>query len=237
MSGGESFKHGFDAGGDRFAIPREKMIDNQLRRRGVNDAAVLQVMRAIPRHHFVAPELRQSAYDDQALPSQDGQTISQPYMVGIMTQELAVRPGMGILEIGTGTGYQTAILAYLAGPNGRVSSIERLPALAQTARDHLEMLGLQNAQVIVADGSLGWPAVGSEIPRFDRILLTAGAPHVPDPLLDQLADGGILVAPIGDSESQMLTRVTRHGDQFETTPLFACRFVPLVGQHGWNGPA
>ncbi len=221
---------------DPFAAPRDAMIDRQLRRRGVDDAAVLDAMRAIPRHLFLAAELQQAAYDDQALPSLDGQTISQPYMVGMMTQELALRPGMCVLEIGAGTGYQTAILARLAGPHGRVSSIERMPALAEMARRHLAELNFHNAQVIVADGSLGWPAAGSENPRFDRILVTAGAPQAPSPLLDQLAEGGILITPVGDAETQMLTRIIRHGDAFETTRMFPCRFVPLIGAHGWQEP-
>jgi protein-L-isoaspartate(D-aspartate) O-methyltransferase len=219
---------------DPFAAPRAAMIDTQLRRRGIDDPAVLSAMQSIPRHPFLAPEFEHRAYEDEALPSQDGQTISQPYMVAAMTQELRLQPGHRVLEIGTGTGYQTAILAHIVGPGGHVFSIERLPVLAASARAQLQLLRLFNVEIIVADGSLGWPATGAEVPRFDRILVTAGAPAIPAPLLDQLADAGILVAPVGDSESQMLTRVARNGDQFETTPLLGCRFVPLVGAHGWR---
>jgi len=214
-----------------YATQRARMIDAQLRRRGIHSPAVLAAMEAIPRHPFVTAEFEHRAYEDEALPSQQGQTISQPYMVAAMTQELALRPGQRVLEIGTGTGYQTAILAHIVGSEGKVFSIERIAALAETARAHLDHLQLFNVEILVSDGSLGWP---SSNPSFDRIIVTAGAPHLSQPLLDQLADGGILVAPIGNEESQMLTRVTRHGERFETMPLFACRFVPLVGAHGWE---
>ncbi len=217
-----------------FAAQRARMIETQLRRRGIHSPAVLAAMETIPRHPFVTPEFEHRAYEDEALPSQQGQTISQPYMVAAMTQELALKPGQRVLEIGTGTGYQTAILAQIIGPEGKVFSIERIPALAETARAHLDQLQLFNVEIIVSDGSLGWPS--SDL-RFDRILVTAGAPQIPQPLLDQLEDGGILVAPIGDEESQMLTRVMRHGERFDAMPLFACRFVPLVGAHGWEAEA
>lgn len=217
---------------DPLARARTEMIDAQLRRRDIHDPRVLAAMDAIPRHRFVAAEFRDRAYDDEALPSQQGQTISQPYIVAHMTQELRLQHGQRVLEIGTGTGYQTAILARMISP-GTVFSMERLPALADAARQQLAALGISNIEIVVGDGSMGWPSAG-EVPQFDRILVTAGAPRLPDPLLVQLADGGILIAPIGDTESQILTRVTRRGAELQAAPLLACRFVPLVGEQGWK---
>lgn len=219
---------------DLSAIARDRMIETQLRRRGIHDPATLAAMTQIPRHAFVAEAFRARAYDDEALPSLEGQTISQPYVVAAMTEQLALASGQRVLEVGTGTGYQTAILAHIVGPAGRVFSIERVPSLAQAARRQLETLRLSNVEIQIGDGSLGWPAVDTITPQFDRILITAGAPDIPHPLLAQLADGGILVAPIGDSESQIVTRVNRIGDRFETVRLFNCRFVPLVGVHAWK---
>jgi protein-L-isoaspartate(D-aspartate) O-methyltransferase len=218
---------------DVQARARAEMIDTQLRRRDIHDPRVLAAMEAIPRHPFVAAEFRDRAYNDEALPSQLGQTISQPYIVAHMTQELRLQPGQRVLEIGTGTGYQTAILACMVSPGGTVFSMERFPALADAARQQLAALHVSNVEIVAGDGSLGWPAT-DENPLFDRILVTAGAPRLPEPLLAQLADGGILVAPVGDAESQTLTRVLRNGAELQAAPLLACRFVPLVGEHGWK---
>ncbi len=219
---------------DPYAVARERMIEEQLRRRGVVLHNVLEAMREIPRHLFVSHEYTDRAYDDEALPSLEGQTISQPFMVAIMTQELALRPGLRVLEIGSGTGYQTAILAHLVGPEGKIFTIERSEALATFARHRLAALDFHNVQFLVGDGSGGWPAESGAAPEFERILVTAGTPAVPLPLRAQLSEGGILVAPVGASDSQTLVRVVRHGADFRETPLLACRFVPLVGAHAWD---
>jgi protein-L-isoaspartate(D-aspartate) O-methyltransferase len=219
---------------DPYAKARDEMIEVQLRRRGVVMRSVLEAMREIPRHLFVSRENAERAYDDEALPSLEGQTISQPFMVAIMTQELALRPGLRVLEIGTGTGYQTAILAHLVGPEGEVFTIERFEALAKFARQRLEATDIRNVRYLVGDGSAGWPAGSGPAPEFERILVTAGTPAVPPPLLAQLSEGGILVAPVGASDSQILVRVVRRGVGFQQTELLACRFVPLVGEHAWD---
>jgi protein-L-isoaspartate(D-aspartate) O-methyltransferase len=219
---------------DPYAAAREEMIEDQLRRRGVVMHSVLEAMREIPRHLFMTHGYANRAYDDEALPSLEGQTISQPFMVAIMTQELALRPGLRVLEIGTGTGYQTAILAHLVGPEGEVFTIERFAALTDFARKRLEALEIRNVRYLVGDGSAGWPEGSGPVPKFERILITAGTPEVPPPLLAQLADGGILIAPVGASDSQILVRVVRHGESFRQAELLACRFVPLVGAHAWD---
>lgn len=224
-----------DHGKDPYAAARHDMIESQLRRRGIVMHNVLEAMRDVPRHLFVPHAHAGNAYADEALPSMEGQTISQPFMVAIMTQELALKPGLRVLEIGTGTGYQTAILAHLVGATGTVCSIERVPALADSARRRLAAMSYQNIRIQVGDGSQGWPRDERNTePKFDRILITAGAPSVPQPLITQLADEGILVAPIGDENSQTLIRMNRRGEVLEETRLFACRFVPLVGANGWT---
>jgi protein-L-isoaspartate(D-aspartate) O-methyltransferase len=207
------------------------MVERQLRARGIADPRVLEVMGRIPREVFVSGPDRQRAdqvYRDSALPAGRGQTLSQPYMVARMTEALLVNGGDRILEIGTGTGYQTAVLALLAES---VWSVERDPVLADEARERLDGLGLlDRVQLRVGDGSLGWP----EGAPFDGILVTAGAPDVPEALEAQLADGGRLVIPVGSRESQLLLRITRRGEEFETESLLECRFVPLVGEEGWS---
>jgi protein-L-isoaspartate(D-aspartate) O-methyltransferase len=220
---------------DPYAAAREQMIEQQLRSRGVVMHNVLEAMRAIPRHLFVAHEHVHEAYADEALPSKEGQTISQPFMVGIMTQELSLREGQHVLEIGTGTGYQTAILATLVGPRGKVFTIELAPALADFARHRLEAMEIRNVEYLVGDGSAGWP-VGADgkVSQFERILVTAGVPAVPPPLREQLADGGLMVIPVGPADSQVLKRLERRGSAFQETGLFACRFVPLLGAYAWN---
>jgi protein-L-isoaspartate(D-aspartate) O-methyltransferase len=247
------------SGRDPYAIAREEMIEKQLRRRGVVMHSVLEAMRAIPRHLFVHHEYADRSYADEALPSQEGQTISQPYMVAVMTQELdiqrrgeiapagtpsnaapAIEP-LRVLELGTGTGYQTAILAWLVRPGGQVFTIERMPGLAESAQRRLAAMDIRNVHFLVGDGSSGWPRnpwagprSPSGDPLFNRIMVTAGVPEIPTPLLTQLADGGIMVVPVGSSDSQMLLRVEKHGNDIRQTQVLACRFVPLLGQHAWD---
>lgn len=212
---------------DEIRKERLAMVEHQLRRRGISDGRVLAAMEKVPRHAFVAPENRSSAYEDRPLPIGGGQTISQPYMVAIMTQTLELRGTERVLEIGTGSGYQTAVLAEL----GRsVFTIERLPGLVQQAREVLEGLGYANVFYRTGDGSKGWP---EEAP-FDGIIVTAGAPEAPSVLKEQLADGGRLVIPIGPRYSQTLYRITRKGDQFTEEEITGCVFVPLVGDFGWK---
>jgi protein-L-isoaspartate(D-aspartate) O-methyltransferase len=211
----------------RYAKERERMVEDHLVRRGIIDARVLDVMRQIPRHLFVDEALRERAYGDHPLPIGEGQTISQPYMVALMAQLLHLAGTEKVLEIGTGSGYQTAVIASLAR---RVFSIERLPMLAERARRTLERLGFTNVLIRVADGTLGWP---DELP-FDRIVVAAGAPEAPEPLLKQLAQGGQLVIPIGSHSSQTLHVIERVGDEFRVKMEAGCVFVKLVGKYGWN---
>lgn len=206
---------------------RVDMVERQIAARGVRDPRVLAALREVPRHFFVPEGLRSSAYDDRALPIADAQTISQPYIVAIMTELLGPGPAHRVLEIGTGSGYQTAILSRLAG---RVFSIERHPGLASAAGRLLTTFGITNVEVDVGDGTEGWPA---EAP-FDRILVTAGAPSIPDALREQLADGGRLVIPVGPSGFQHLTIVDRDGTGYAEQQHDACVFVPLIGRHGWH---
>jgi protein-L-isoaspartate(D-aspartate) O-methyltransferase len=211
----------------RAARERDRMVEDQLVRRGISDARVLAALRKVPRHRFVEEALRDRAYGDHPLPIGEAQTISQPYMVAAMTQLLRLAGTEKVLEIGTGSGYQTAVLGELAR---RVCSIERLPALASRARQVLEELGYTNAVVKTADGTYGWP---DEAP-FDRILVTAGAPSLPLPLFQQLAEGGRLVVPIGDPQSQTLHVVDKVGGQMRTSTDCGCVFVKLVGRYGWE---
>ena len=203
------------------------MVEEQLVRRGITDARVLDAMRKIPRHVFIEEALRDRAYGDHPLPIGEGQTISQPYMVAAMTQLLELEGTEKVLEIGTGSGYQTAILATLAR---RVCSVERLPALAARARRVLEELGSTNVIVKTGDGSFGWP---DEAP-FDRVLVTAGAPQVPAPLFQQLAEGGRLVVPVGEPQGQTLFLVEKVDGRMRTSTDCGCVFVKLVGKYGWE---
>ena len=212
---------------DAYERDRARMVESDLRRRGIEDARVLGAMGRVPRHRFVPPGERAHAYEDRALPLELGQTISQPYMVGAMTEALRVRHGDHVLEIGTGSGYQTAILAALAR---HVFTIERIGDLQGAAREVLEELRVENVTFRVDDGSLGWP---DQAP-FDRILVTAGAPTIPEPLKRQLsANGGRMVIPVGDQDLQELVVVTRNGDTWATETVMECRFVPLIGDEGW----
>ncbi len=203
------------------------MVEAQLVTRGISDESVLRVMRDVPRHLFVGPGMEQSAYGDHALPIGDGQTISQPYMVAAMTQELRLTGSERVLEIGTGSGYQTAILASLAE---QVFSIERVRALAERARKALEDLRISNVAIMVGDGTIGW----SEFAPFDRIIVTAGAPDVPASLAEQLADPGIMVIPVGTQGYQELRIVEKKDGSTTMRGGGGCVFVPLLGKEGWT---
>lgn len=205
---------------------RRRMVITQIAARGVRDRRTLAAMVAIPRHWFVPTTLADAAHDDAPLPVGHGQTISQPYMVALMTAALAPRRGDRILEIGTGSGYQAAILAHLVR---RVYTIERLPELAESARARLARLGLTNVEFRIGDGSLGWP----EAAPYDGILVTAATPYIPAPLAAQLAPGGRIAVPVGDLAIQELVVGTLAPDGLVTRHAGACRFVPLIGRHAF----
>lgn len=202
------------------------MVETQLAARGIRDSRVLEAMRKVPRHLFVDEALRDQAYNDHPLPIGEKQTISQPYIVALMTESLGLSGKEKVLEIGTGSGYQTAVLAELAG---RVFSIERYPALAHRANQVLQQT-YTNYIIRVGDGSLGWP---DDAP-FDGIIVTAGTPNIPQPLVDQLAMGGALVVPVGDRLGQDLYKVERVPEGTRKTNLGGVRFVDLVGKWGWK---
>jgi protein-L-isoaspartate(D-aspartate) O-methyltransferase len=208
-----------------FTIARGRLID-ELKARGVTDRRVLEAIHAVPREAFVPPDLQGQAYENHALPIEEGQSISQPLMVALMTQALALAGTETVLEIGTGTGYQTAILARLCSS---VVTVERLPDLARGARSRLRELGFTNIECHVGDGSLGWP------PRapYHAILVTAGAPDVPAPLYRQLAIGGRLVIPVGDEVDQILRIVVKQREGPEIHDEGGCRFVRLIGDAAW----
>lgn len=206
---------------------RDRMVETQLVPRGISDARVLDAMRTVPRHRFVGPGMEASAYGDHALPIGHGQTISQPYMVAVMTQALELNGAERVLEIGTGSGYQTAILGVLSE---QVFSIERIAALAESARRVIEELGISNTVIRVGDGTIGW----AEFAPYDRILVTAGAPDVPRTLIEQLADPGIMVVPVGSQGFQDLKIVTKGGGEVHTRSGGGCVFVPLLGKEGWK---
>jgi len=210
-----------------FARARERMVEEQLVNRGVSDLRVLAAVSRVERHRFVAEALQMRAYDDKPLPIGERQTISQPYMVGLMTQALELRGHERVLEIGTGCGYQTAVLAELAAT---VYTVERLAVLAAAARVTLEAFGYTNVVTRVGDGSLGWADAGP----FDAILVTAGTPQVPRPLLAQLAMKGRLVFPVGEEELQTLVQIRKEEEGLHEEYLGDCRFVKLVGRYGWR---
>ncbi|MGQ0720389.1 MAG: protein-L-isoaspartate(D-aspartate) O-methyltransferase [Candidatus Eiseniibacteriota bacterium] len=216
-------------GNGDLTVARAEMVEHQLRERGIRSAKVLDAMAKVPRHRFVDAALRSRAYGDHALPIGAGQTISQPYMVALMTEALALEGGERVLEIGTGSGYQTAVLAEFTQ---RLFSIERSPELARTAAATLRDLGYSNVILKTGDGTLGWP----EHSPFDAVLVTAGAPEIPAPLLAQLTDGGRLVVPVGDRDIQRLELVTRRAKRTERRTLVECAFVPLLGAAGWKAP-
>jgi len=205
---------------------RERMVSDQLVARGIRDPRVLDAMRRVPRHLFVPPDQRPFAYTDRALPIGGDQTISQPFMVATMTEALRAGPSSLVLEVGTGSGYQAAVLSLLVR---QVVSIERRPDLAGAAAAALSSLGFDNVRVIVGDGTLGAP----ELAPFDEILVTAGAPRVPPALAAQLRDGGRLVIPVGPATQQEVVVVTRRGNGFDESRREGCVFVPLIGAAGW----
>jgi protein-L-isoaspartate(D-aspartate) O-methyltransferase len=208
-------------------VLRRRMIDDQIRPRGVCDLRVLDAMMSVPREVFVPPNLRLSAYEDRALPLAAGQTISQPYIVAYMTQQLAVEPHHRVFEIGTGSGYQCAILARLAA---HVYSVERLDALRIAAAQTLAGLGIANITLRGGDGTLGL----AEFAPYDRIIVTAAAPRIPPALIEQLIDRGRLVIPIGGPTEQTIVVVTRDGSRTTESSTLGCRFVKLIGKEGWR---
>jgi protein-L-isoaspartate(D-aspartate) O-methyltransferase len=213
---------------DEFQILRDRMIERLREHYKIKDERVLDVMKNLPRHFFVSEALKFQAYKDNALPISGNQTISQPFIVARMTELLELTPQDLILEIGAGSGYQTAILAKLVRT---VFAVERVPTLAKNAAERLNALGINNVTLKCDDGTLGWETYAP----FDGILVAAGSPIIPEPLIKQLKIGGRLVIPIGqDTKTQKLIRVTRTEKGFQTEDFGACAFVPLIGEHGWQ---
>ena len=215
---------------DRFRKPRTRMVETQIEARGISDARVLRAMDVIPRHLFVDEGLIEQAYNDSPLPIGEHQTISQPYIVALMTQALELKGRERVLEIGTGCGYQTAVLASLAD---RVFSVERIASLAASARRILDKLNFFNVAIRVGDGSYGW----REEAPFDAIITTAGAPEIPQYLVEQLAAGGRMVVPVGGRDVQTLYKLTRSAEnpqEIKKEDLGGCRFVSLIGESGWG---
>lgn len=212
-----------------FDEQRRAMVEKQIRLRGIASPRVLEAMLRVPRHEFVPPEQQRAAYDDMPLAIGAGQTISQPFMVAAMTEALEISGGERVLEVGTGCGYQAAVLSLLAR---EVFTIETHASLAEAARERLTRLGYANVRVATGDGTLGWP----DAAPFDAIVVTAAAPGVPPPLVEQLAEGGRLVIPVGPAEHQELRRVRKSDGILSQEILYDCRFVPLVGQYGWPRP-
>ena len=211
----------------RYAKERERMVEVQLRRRGIVDERVLAAMGRVPRHLFVEEALRDQAYGDRPLPIGAGQTISQPYMVAIMCQLLALAGTERVLEVGTGSGYQAAVLAELSQ---KVYTVERIAFLAARSRQTLESLSYTNILVKVGDGTVGWP---DEAP-FDRVIVAAAAPELPVPLFQQLAEGGRIVVPVGDVHTQTLNVVEKVSGEMRVSTNVGCVFVRLIGKYGWG---
>jgi len=204
------------------------MVEEQVIARGVTDPRVIDAMLKVPRHKFVEEALAGKAYQDAPLPIGEKQTISQPYMVAVMSEALMLDGSERVLEVGTGSGYQAAVLALLAD---RVFSLERIPSLARRARKVLDDNGFSKVNIRLADGTVGWQGMGP----FDGIIVTAGAPKVPQEYQDQLSLGGRLIIPVGDRESQILMRITRVGEaEYKEEKMLGCRFVPLIGNQGWK---
>jgi len=213
---------------DLYRIAREKMVERQIKARGIRDERVLKAMLKVPRHLFVDPSLIDQAYADHPLPIGNGQTISQPYIVALMTEALELKGKERVLEIGTGSGYQTAILAELAL---WVYTIEKYPQLLERAKEILvDKLGYKNISFKLGDGTLGW----EEAAPFDAIIVTAAGPEIPKPLIDQLKEGGRIVIPVGDENVQVLVKGVKKGGRLETTPLEGVKFVKLVGAYGFK---
>jgi protein-L-isoaspartate(D-aspartate) O-methyltransferase len=226
VNAGSGNPAGYSADSRAPESARSDMVERQLRKRDIRSPRVLEAMNSVPRHLFVPPEHIGDAYADTPLPIGVGQTISQPFMVAAMAEALLLEGSEKVLEIGAGSGYQAAVLSLLAR---EVIAIESQPALADVARSRLAKLGYNNVRVETGDGSLGWPP---DAP-YDAILVTAAAPYVPPPLLEQLADRGRLVIPVGPAEQQELLRIIKREGRTTRESLFACRFVPLLGRFGW----
>lgn len=210
-----------------FRGARQRLVET-LRDKGIRDLAVLRAFEMTPRHAFVPTGLRHRAYEDAPLPIGNGQTISQPWVHARYLELLHLNGKERVLEVGTGSGYQTVLLAHLVA---QVFSIERIPALLQQARENIQRAGVNNVSLLLGDGTIGW----REYSPYDAILVSAGAPSIPQPLLDQLAEGGRLLIPIGDREEQKLIVAERKNGQVEVHDIAAVRFVPLLGSHGWGG--
>lgn len=210
-----------------FERDRQRMVEEQIISRGVKDERVLAAMRKVPRHEFLPEAIRGNSYVDQALPLGEGQTMSQPYMVALMTQLLELTGTERVLEIGTGSGYQAAVLAELAG---KVYTVERIKTLADKARVVLDRLGYRSVALKVYDGTYGW----KDMSPFDAIMVTAGAPHIPDALVEQLKDGGRMVIPVGDRYGQRLMKVVKTAGGVISEQSVPCVFVPLIGNNGWK---
>ncbi len=212
--------------GGEFAEQRRRMVEGQLRRRGIADERVLTAMGKVPREQFIPEHQRRFAYDDSALSIGEGQTISQPYMVAKMLELLACRPEHRVLEVGAGSGYQAALLGELAA---EVYAIEIVETLAESARQVLSRLGYENVSIVVGDGTLGY----AEAAPYDRVIVAAAAPQLPPPLAEQLAEGGRLVAPVGSRGVQTCTIASKEDGELHIEKSIGCVFVPLIGQHGW----
>lgn len=210
-----------------FEDARREMVARQIEQRGIRDQRVLDAMRSIPRHLFVPEEYVYASYTDEPLPIGEAQTISQPFMVAAMAEALLLKGPEKVLEIGAGSGYQAAVLSRLSR---EVIAIEAQPALAGSSRERMLRLGFTNVSIEQGDGSMGWPPSAP----YHAILVTAAAPSVPPPLVEQLADGGRLVIPVGGAENQDLIRITKNEGRISQESLYACRFVPLVGRYGWQ---
>lgn len=210
---------------DRFVAQRRALVE-RLRERGIGDPEILRAFGTVRRHDFVPAAVEHRAYEDAPIPIGYGQTASQPSLQAFYVQTLGIGPGDRVLEIGTGSGFQTAVLAMLAS---RVYSVERIRELSSRAREVLDAYRLSNVALLVGDGTIGW----SRYAPYDAILVAAGGPEIPQPLLDQLADGGRMLIPVGTRESQRLVRVERRGGDFEQRDVMDCTFVPLLGRFGW----
>lgn len=207
---------------------RRQMVERQIRARGVSDPRVLAAMEEVPRHLFIPPPYDRNAYEDSPLPIGNGQTISQPYIVAVMTELLQLKPSDRVLEIGTGSGYQAAILSRIVS---HVTSVERIPEVANLARRNLAALHYDNGEVIVGDGTLGYP----DNAPYNGILVTAASPDIPKPLVEQLADDGKMVVPAGGRDVQELIVLEKHGSSGTQSEYGGVRFAPLIGEYGWSG--
>lgn len=215
-----------DTSGNEFRGARQRLVET-LQEKGIRDLAVLRAFEMTPRHQFVPTGIRHRAYEDSPLPIGNGQTISQPLIHARYLELLKLTGRERVLEVGTGSGYQTVLLSHLAE---QVFSIERIPALFQMAREAIQRAGARNVSLLLGDGTVGW----REYAPYDAILVSAGGPTIPQPLVDQLADGGRMLVPVGDKEEQKLVCVVKRGGQIETRDLGPVRFVPLLGMHGWD---